>query len=239
MELFKINKRGVEYVFSDLTSLPEIHEFIKHRFIDWENSTFDIFESVKNPEKIAIDLGAWIGLTGIWLSRHFKEVICVEADKLSFDTLNNNLQSSLCTNVTLINKAIYKEKTTVVFGGNKYRNAPLNSSMSQIKNTATSHTDYICETITMYDLIHDYNLVGFIKVDIEGGEENIVEDLLNISTKYKIPTYISFHYTWWNNKNIGHFDFSGVRGFDESFKQIPDIISFIERNPFCSILFQP
>ncbi len=48
-----------------------VDDFLVYDFKDWENDTFEVFEKVKNQEGIAIDIGAWIGTTAIWLSKNF------------------------------------------------------------------------------------------------------------------------------------------------------------------------
>lgn len=65
------------------------------------------------------------------------------------------------------------------------------------------------ETITVKDLISRYNIdinnISLIKVNIEGGEEYILDELLEIHYEYKVPMFISFHYAWWNNKSLHRF----------------------------------
>lgn len=238
---FVIEKEGVTYTFSDLTNVPENHIFLKNSFPNWEKETFQVFRRFANPEKTVIDVGAWIGLTAIWLSKHFKNVICIEADILSVKTLQNNLKSSDCDNCSIIDKAIYSEKTKIIFGNNKFNNSQLNSSMSQIKSSITSQQDYECETITLQEILQNVEGqdIGLIKVDIEGGEEHILRDLITNFKERNIPTYISFHYSWWNNKNIDSFTdlLNSIPVYNESFIRITNPVDYIKRNPFCSILF--
>jgi hypothetical protein len=100
--------------------------------------------------------------------------------------------------------------------------------MSQIKLTQTKDSDVLTNTITLDEIIKKYNLnnLSLIKVDIEGGEEHILNQLFEFSTSKKVPVYISFHYTWWNDKNLDRFTFLNVY-------QKKKIIE----TPFCSILF--
>jgi hypothetical protein len=66
-----------------------------------------------------------------------------------------------------------------------------------------------------------------IKVDIEGGEEYILNDLHELYNVYHIPLYISFHYSWWQNKDLDRFEWltSG---------QKQNILNY----PFTSIMFE-
>jgi len=103
----------------------------------WENGTFKIFNIVKNKHTSALDLGAWIGATTIWLSKNFKHVIAIEADPIACEALVKNLKFSDCDNVEVVNKPIHCENSNVVFGVNQYvktlADEGLGSSTSQIK----------------------------------------------------------------------------------------------------------
>lgn len=49
--------------------------------------------------------------------------------------------------------------------------------------------------------------ISLIKVDIEGGEENILKELYDIYIKYGVTSYIKIHYNRWEDKNIDRFSF--------------------------------
>ena len=107
----------------------------------------------------------------------------------------------------------------------------MNDSTSHIYSvTEVSDEFYLADTITLDKIIKEYNInpieIGLVKVDIEGGEENILHDLFFVYKAHKIPMYISFHYNWWNDKNLDRFDFLT----DENKRRIV-------ADPFCSILF--
>jgi len=120
----------------------------------------------------------------------------------------------------------------VKFGKNKHlENSKMNDSTSHIYNNDIISDDYyLTKTITIENIIQKYQInvseISLIKVDIEGGEEHILDDLINIHKKYNITLYVSFHYTWWTDKNLDRFTF-----LSENIKN--RIISY----PFISILF--
>jgi hypothetical protein len=53
----------------------------------------------------------------------------------------------------------------------------------------------------------DISNVSLIKVDISGKEENILNDLYEIYSLYKIPIYIRFNYNSWVNSDLDRFTF--------------------------------
>ena len=174
---------------------------------DWEKETFQIFEYVQNKNKNAIDIGGWIGTTAIWLSNGFKNLLVVESDTVALSALKSNLTTSNCNNVTIINRPIYHKNEVITFGTNQYveeyKTIGLGNSTSQIKTGGYVDTDYQVETITLSDLdkIFPFKDVGFIKVDIEGGEEFILLDLIYYAELYNLELYVSFHLQWWKNIN--------------------------------------
>ena len=199
-------------------------------YSNWESETFDIFDKYLDPNKQFLDIGAWIGTTCLYASRKSSYVVCVEADPISVEKLKTNiLLNYFGVQVDVENSAIYNETTKILFGPNSSSNTSnFNDSMSQIKLIQTKKNDILTNTITFNDIIHKYNLnnLSLIKVDIEGGEEFILGEILEYIKISKIPAYISFHYSWWNDKNLDRFSNLSYTNKNE-----------IKNNPFCSILF--
>jgi FkbM family methyltransferase len=237
--MFVTERAGVRYVFAD-TSIPRQREWLEKNFAIWEPFTFEVFARAADPTKICIDIGAWIGLTGIWLSKHFDHVICVEGDRNSVESLHKNLVASSCSNCTIVAQPVSNEKKTVIFGPNVFlHDTTLNESTSQIKQGATKAEDYEIETVTFHEIVRplDAGRIGFIKCDIEGGEEDILEDMLQFARQHSIKTYISFHISWWKNRDIRRFKalFDGLSLYDEHFNLVSDPVSYLEGNPMGSL----
>ena len=176
----------------------------------WEPVTFNIFDRHKDKNKIAIDIGGWIGITSIYLSKMFKSVITIEADAVAFNALSENINDNQCKNVTLYNKAFYNSTVNnIVFGVNSFNcHSTLGSSTSQTKTHNDDDSDYSIETISIIDIIKDINPndIGLIKVDIEGGDEDVFEELITIGSKYGWKIWIAFHYGWWKDTDITRFE---------------------------------
>jgi FkbM family methyltransferase len=186
--------------------------FWKDTYSWWEGDMFVIFDKYLDKNKVFIDIGGWIGTTCMYGSRKSKHVFSIEADKKSFADMESNCKLNCIENFTLINNAIYNtDDCDIKFGRNLFRSqSKMNDSTSQIY----SHSDlsieyYYIKTITLNTIIDKYNIdpfnISLIKVDISGGEENILDDLYNIHEKYKVPLYISFHVDWWKDKNLDRF----------------------------------
>jgi FkbM family methyltransferase len=207
--------------------------FWKNIYSRWENGTFAVFDKYLSKDKIFIDIGGWIGTTSMYGSRKSKQVYSIEADNKSFNDMMINLTTNCINNYTLINKAIFNiDDIKVKFGRNIHLpNSKINDSTSQIYSDNIITNDYyLADTITIETIINKYQInaseISLIKVDIEGGEENILQDLFDIHIKYSIPLYISFHYSWWKDKNLDRFSFLSS-----------NIKNKIISEPFTDILF--
>jgi len=240
-----ISSISINYIKSKYLILPKNNEIIfiekddkdlnisfwTEHFTNWESNKFNIFDKFLDKNKIFIDIGAWIGTTCIYGSKFSKHVYAIEADPLSYQDMVSNCKLN-SKNITCINKAVYNDNKPIKIGNNKFLdNARMNDSTSQVyDDTIYNESSYIVNSIRIGDLISDYNIdplnISLIKVDIEGSEEHILQDLFEIRERHKIPIYISFHYTWWTNKDLNRFTFL-------TNEQKETIIT----KPFCSILF--
>jgi FkbM family methyltransferase len=228
-----IRKNSEQIIIENNNNDPNI-SFWKNIFSSWELDTFVVFDTYLNKDKIFIDIGGWIGTTCMYGSRKSKHVYVVEADQQSVTYLEKNCRNN-ATNITIIPNAIYHtSNNTILFGKNKHlQNSKTNDSTSQIYLDTDSINDvssvYSVRTICIQDLLKQYDIdplsISLIKIDIEGGEEFILQDLHILKQEYNIPMYVSFHYSWWNDKNLDRFSF-----LTNEYKQK------IRADPFTSIL---
>jgi FkbM family methyltransferase len=202
-----IHKEGVWHTFP-------YNPWVIRDFPHWEKETFKVFKEIRSelgPNITVLDLGAWIGTTTIWLSKNFDSVISVEADKQSLVSLKSAIKLSNCTNVTICERPIFSVTKDVSFGPPD--GTELNQSISRIKSNVClpSKYDYTVKSITLKQLLFEYTKefrpcsVGFIKCDIEGAEEDIMEDLLQYCFFNNVPLHLSFHVPFWKNKDYSRF----------------------------------
>lgn len=235
-EYLKTQKNNQLFLIENNLTDPNL-TFWKDIYTEWENETFEVFDRFLDPTKVFLDIGGWIGTTCMYAGRKSKHTYIVEADKDTVPFLENNCKNNI-QNYTVIHNAIYNvDDMDICFGKNEHLGeSKLNDSTSQIQNQTNSQSQsdkpgvYTIKTITLSKLIAKYGIdvsnISLIKVDIEGGEENILEDLYKIHTTYKVPMYVSFHYSWWKNMDLHRFAFLT----DEQ-------KNAILWNPFTSLLF--
>lgn len=137
--------------------------FLNHELFGLEIYKF----TSKDKKPIIIDCGANIGLSVIYFKTLYPnaKVIAFEPDKKIFDYLEFNINSFELKDVTLINKGLWKEETTLKFfseGADGGRIAQNND-----KNIIE------IETLKLSDYIKKQK-VDFLKIDIEGAETEVL-----------------------------------------------------------------
>jgi FkbM family methyltransferase len=227
----KVVKNNELFLIENTENNPNL-PFWRDIYSNWEHETFSTFDKYLQKDKVFIDIGGWIGTTAMYGSRKSKHVYSVEADNKSIADMQTNLQTNCVQNYTLIHNAIFNvDNIQIKFGKNKFlSNSKMNDSTSQIYTDGDNSDDfYFSETISLPSIIQKYQIepdnISLIKVDIEGGEENILNDLFHIHKTHNVPLYISFHHSWWNDKNLDRFELT------------QDAKNAIIANPFISLLF--
>ena len=136
-----------------------------------------IIKQIK-PDNIVVDIGANLGYFTILLAYMVGtggKVIAYEADNDSIYLIQENVSINyLSDRVTIINKAVYSENTTInFFVAEKYKG---NSSIHKHDDDYFKiyGNDRIVErkieAIRLDDSIGKFNKIDFVKIDIEGGE---------------------------------------------------------------------
>ncbi|NBO66367.1 MAG: hypothetical protein EBU88_16240, partial [Acidobacteria bacterium] len=150
--------------------------FWKDVFPGWKNETFDVLNQFLNKDKIFIDVGAWIGAISLYASRFSSHVYSIGADAEAVEFLRHYRKLN-CRNVTIIDD---KESVPVVFGSS-----------------------------VLSSLLQEYTInpkrISLLRVDINGCEENLLDDLYSIHVNHYVPLYITFHYCSWTNDDLDRF----------------------------------
>jgi hypothetical protein len=170
----------------------------------------EVFERFKDSNGISIDMGAGDGTTSQWLSKNFKHVISIESDSLALVCLKMNLEASGCKNATICTHPIGAKGLT----------------FKQM----------------LFDYVYTNNAIGsdhvsLIKCTMEGGEENVIEDILHFCYHNNCSAYISFYPDRWTSHKISDFEY--LFEHFETNCTTNNLREQLENNPFSSILFEP
>jgi FkbM family methyltransferase len=145
--------------------------------------------SVKQP--VIIDCGANLGMSILYFKKLFpgSTIIAFEANPRVFDLLVSNMDANKIRDVSLNNVALYsEEKEITFFAGENILEGSLISSrggQSPITVKATKLSNYLS----------NLDSVDLIKMDVEGAEKDIINDLFESGMITKAKEYfIEYHH---------------------------------------------
>lgn len=141
----------------------------EHRFIQ-----HDYFFSSHLKSPAIIDCGANIGDSVLYFKKLFpdSEILAFEADPNTFEVFQENIKNNHLTKITPVNKAVFDKETEIDFYFNP--DDPGVGSMSLFKERL-SKAHIKIPTVLLSSFIE--KKVDFLKIDIEGAEINVLEDL--------------------------------------------------------------
>jgi FkbM family methyltransferase len=157
-------------------------------------------KDIQNPS-IIIDAGANIGISVLWFRLKFPKakIIAFEPDPNNLLLLEKNIKINKLKNIEIVKKAISNKSGKSIF----YRiNDPIQNLDSGLKlNQNLSNSQYLVNTCKLST--HINSKVDLLKMDIEGAEYDVFEELISSKKIDKINNiYFEAHY--FNNieKNI-------------------------------------
>jgi len=133
---------------------------------------FSYYKRMKNHYKVALDLGANIGLHSILMSKCFDNVISFEPDTFHTEIFNEIVKKNEITNIYLIKKAISSIDGQLEF--TRLKGNTTGSHISGSKNYVYGEVEkFNVECTTLENVINKYK-PNFIKMDIEGQEKDVL-----------------------------------------------------------------
>lgn len=164
---------------------------------EWEQDSYRIILAFVDENDTVLDVGSWAGPISLFAASIAKKVYALEPDPAIFPQLKHNvkLNPKLSTKVSCHQVALFHTSgTQALFAREKYGQ----SSSSLLERSRDKLSNEQCQTITLLDLVAQEKIdkVNFIKLDIEGGEFDLLPTLSPALQELNYPTlYISFHYT--------------------------------------------
>lgn len=145
-----------------------------------------------------VDVGANIGIFTEFLIRNkiARKVYSIECDEVALNDLKRNYEFN--DNVKVIGKALSHSNDPITF-----YHCPENSVISStIPPTKVAHhragllgsCEIKVETITIKDLVKELGHINLLKIDIEGAEYKVIEDLDPLTCKYIDNLFIECHF---------------------------------------------
>ena len=167
----------------------------------WEPQTFSVLRRFAASDASYIDIGAWIGPTALFAASLAKRVYAIEPDPVAHAELVSNVQLNpelaprlVCSEVCITASNGF---TPLYTGGMYYGPAnELGDSMSSIAGTGSVQPSTMVEGLTLGNFMaaHQIDDCNFIKMDVEGGEYELIPNHWREAFARGQPTlFASFH----------------------------------------------
>ena len=155
----------------------------------WEPETFSILDHYLTKDSVYWDIGSWIGPTVCYAAFLVNKVIAFEPDPYAFYILKENILLNKFDNTKLIPKAVHftKRKLRMASKGGSLGD----SQSSSLQNDAKKF--FYSSTIIPEEMIQEFPYPHFVKMDIEGGEFELLQSFLSSFNKKKPVLYLSMH----------------------------------------------
>lgn len=169
---------------------PEARKFWQKAALGrWEADTFAFIRDACNPQTTFVDIGAWIGPMTLYASRYARQVISVEPDPVAFRDLSANVEEN-CSNVRLINAGVDSVEGHLTL----YAPSGLGRSVtSSLKSEGAEEITVPTLTFVQLDKFIDDAKALAIKLDIEGHEYKIIDDVIAFLRRRNASFHISVH----------------------------------------------
>ncbi len=161
----------------------------------WEAETFLAIDSHTDSKTLAIDCGAWIGPTAFSMAQRAGLCLAFEPDPMAFSTLfaNQRLNAGApwINRLKIFNEGIHSSGAPIQFGGTG------GDSMTSALNSDNAENSWTVKTRRLQDVLAEYRAgfkKVFIKIDVEGGEYDIVPSIAEILADKNVSALISFHH---------------------------------------------
>jgi FkbM family methyltransferase len=183
----------------------------------WEKETFMVIKQLVKPKSVFLDVGAWNGVFSLYAHKLEAVVHAIEPDPTAYRELCNNVLENAPANIYCHNLAISDHDGLVRLK----TNGDFGNSESTIVNRNDKEKSVTVRGSTLATFCADHFIkkIGFIKMDIEGGEALVIPQAKEFYERYEPPMVISFHPAWLPDKN------ADIERFVKTLSPIYNIVS--------------
>lgn len=159
---------------------------------DWEPETLSILRRYLKPQSVYYDIGSWIGPTVLFASQHSGNVLAFEPDPVAYRFLLENVTNNALKNVRTFNLAVAATDgvASIQSFGEK-----LGDSMGSLLPGASGSPQWPVTTVSIDTLLNRLSCPApsFMKIDIEGGEFELLPTLRPYLERWRPVLYLSIH----------------------------------------------
>ena len=183
----------VDFGFTRVQVRP--HWFWEQFCSGWEPETFEVIRRFVRPDKPFLDVGSWIGPTTLIAAAYgAQRIVAVEGNPRTAEHLSSTLEMNpaLREKVQIANVCVHRDEGSVQFGNADGSGAT--SSASSLRGRG-----FTVKTVRLTNLMRAYAVedASLIKIDVEGAEVFLAQDLSELSMRKNCVIYLSLHPPFW------------------------------------------
>jgi FkbM family methyltransferase len=158
----------------------------------WEAETLKIYRDHLQHGTRYCDIGGWVGPTALLAAKLGADVTCFEPDPKAYERLLHNVRVNSCHNIQLFQIALSSSD------GIK-RIAPITDKLGQSSSSihiGSSGKESAAVLALSWDsacALLKLPVFDFIKIDIEGGEFELIPSMMEYLTAHKPKVFLSTH----------------------------------------------
>ncbi|HEV7381705.1 MAG TPA: FkbM family methyltransferase [Dyadobacter sp.] len=166
------------------------------------------FFKADNTSPVIIDCGANIGMSVLYFKELFPSarITAFEAEPAIASLLTKNLQNNGINDVHIVDKAVWTNEDGIMFGSESADSSSMYSTAAKKKIASVRLKDYLMAE----------KQIDFLKIDIEGAEQDVLKDCRNQLGHVK-NLFVEFHSYIGNSQGLAEtiqiFEESGFRYF--------------------------
>lgn len=154
---------------------------------EWEPNTKEILERFLTPGSLFVDIGAWIGPVSRWAVDLGAQVIAYEPDHIAYPQLQANVPEAVTMRVAIGAQTRMGKLDNPRFYGD---------SQSRLSDEA-GYPIQIMSVDHMLGHVQKRGIPALIKLDIEGGEIDVLPELGPWCAEHHVPLFVSWHEDHW------------------------------------------
>jgi FkbM family methyltransferase len=164
----------------------------------WEPRTFDILDNFIRSDGIVLDLGAWVGAVSLYAAHLAAKIYALEPDPVVFPYLVKNVLQNpdQGSKIKCCRMAISSNSGKFTLYARDQYGVSSSSLLPRIRDGLSSVQ---VEGLTLRKFIESEKIkeISFIKMDIEGGEFDLIPSMAEELQNMNFPTlFVSFHYNY-------------------------------------------
>ncbi|EPJ46557.1 MAG: hypothetical protein OFPII_19440 [Osedax symbiont Rs1] len=157
----------------------------------WEPNTYKVLNHFLHKDANYCDIGAWIGPTVLHAAQLAKNVVCFEPDPTAYRYLRWNIDLNKLKNVTSYSFALAESMSISRMAS--HRGKPGDSMTSLLFDNPGSGVDVLTLQWQQFLALSPIKQFDFLKIDIEGGEYQLLPSLKDYLQAHKPVLYLSTH----------------------------------------------